>query len=485
MPTPHPGSHLFIAAGLVAVTGGAIFIVRNRVIRRRLLFSLIAAAVAVLVHVLAAMQPQSWLFGAHGAELEQLITFVALANAAVSLLFNPWYRDGDSDRAPSIVQDSLVIAASAGAAALLFRVSSFNFLTGSAIVAAVVGFALQDTLGNAFAGIAIQVERPFKVGHWIAVGDWSGLVTEVSWRSTKIRTKAGNVVAVPNSVMANHAITNYSEPTAPTRIQIEVGAAYGVAPNDVRSALLSAVSEAAHVLASPLPDVLVADFGASAITYRIRFWVDNFSLDESAKDAVRTRVYYELRRRNIEIPWPIQVQYAREERTAEPSERRAGFAEAIARVPVLSRLPADAHRALAASARELIFAGGEVIVRESAPAGSMFVVLQGRVAVTVGTERREVAVTEAGGYFGEMSLLTGEPRTATVVARGDCTLLEMGADAFRSFVQARPEVIDDLALGAAARRKELDEARAASAGAATATTAATLRARMREFFGLS
>jgi len=142
----------------------------------------------------------------------------------------------------------------------------------------------------------------------------------------------------------------------------------------------------------------------------------------------------------------------------------------------------EAHEALAASAAERLFADGEVIVREGEAGGSMFIVKRGRVAVTVGVDHREVAVTEAGGYFGEISLLTGDPRTATVIARGDCTVVEITADAFRNYVQNRPEVLDHLAEAAAARRKTLDQSRAS---AATPTVEhKSLARRMRQFFGL-
>jgi CRP-like cAMP-binding protein len=153
-------------------------------------------------------------------------------------------------------------------------------------------------------------------------------------------------------------------------------------------------------------------------------------------------------------------------------------------VPVLSTLPDEAQNALAMAARELLFADGEVIVAQGAPGQSMFVVCRGRVAITLGTERREVAVTEAGGYFGEMSLMTGETRTATVIARGDCTVLEIGADAFRSYVQARPEIIDQMASAATARRRELDQSRA-TAPTVSAVTSVSLAERMRRFFGLT
>jgi CRP-like cAMP-binding protein len=111
----------------------------------------------------------------------------------------------------------------------------------------------------------------------------------------------------------------------------------------------------------------------------------------------------------------------------------------------------------------------------------MYIVCRGEVAVLV-EGGREVARTGEGGYFGEMSLLTGEPRSATVVARGDCTLLEIGADAFKAYVTTHPEVIEALAEVAAGRRRQLDESRAAAMSANDAHI--SLVARMRRFFGL-
>jgi len=475
----HPNIRILIAAVLLVGASGLMLVVRNRLIRRRLLFSAGVAAGAALLHLVAAWRPFEY-----SAQFEQLLEIAALTNAIVALAFNPWFKDGESDRTPAIVQDSLVLAIVLGAALPLFEVSSFSFLTGSAIVAAVTGFALQDTLGNAFAGIAIQIERPFRVGHWIGVGDHAGMVTEMTWRATKIRTKAGNLVALPNSQLSSMAVHNYSVPSALTRLQVEVGATYGVAPNVVKDALLAAARASDHVLATPAPEVLLVDFAGSAITYRVRFWIDDFANDERAMSAVRTRIYYELRRRNIEIPWPIQVEYSRQEEPPDVAGRRDRFTHAVARVPVLAGLPEEAHRALASSATELLFADGEIIVRQGDPGASMFLILSGGVVVTLGPEKREVAAIHAGGYFGEMSLITGDPRTATVAARGDCMVLEITSDAFRDYVQRKPEVIDQLCAAATVRRKELDLARAA-VGAPPVPAGASLRDRMREFFGLA
>lgn len=479
--TDHPTAHFLLTLGSLVALGAMMVLVRNPAIRRRLAAAALMLLAAAGLHVGIVLRPQSAFLAAQGWNIERLLLSLAAIHAIVALLFNAWFKRVDAERAPAIVQDTLTAVVGVVAAMLIFQ--STEFLTGSAIAAAVVGFAMQDTLGNAVSGIAIQIEKPFRVGHWITVGDFVGMVTEVTWRATKIQTKEGNLVVVPNSTIAKEAINNYSEPSAPSRLQVDVGAGYEQPPNLVREALLAAVAQSKYALKTPAPDVLLLDFGASAIVYRTRFWIDDYSQDDLAMDAVRTAIYYELRRRNIEIPWPIQIEYSREEAPTDTPERRASFAQEIAAVPVLASLPEEAHRALAAAATEQLFADGERIVGEGDPGCSMFVVRKGTVSITVGEERREVAVTKAGGYFGEMSLLTGDPRTATVSARGDATVLEINANAFRAYVQAHPEVIDQLAAAATARRRELDQTRAASGGA-RAVTVVSLRDRMREFFGL-
>jgi CRP-like cAMP-binding protein len=246
---------------------------------------------------------------------------------------------------------------------------------------------------------------------------------------------------------------------------------------------MAAMRRVPRVLGQPAPDVVLNDFGGSALVYRALFWIEDFETAEAIQDEVRTAIFYEFHRRGIEIPWPIQVQYERREPPPDSPERREALSFAIAAVPVLASLPADAHRAIAASAHERLYANGEVIVREGEPGESMFVVRQGRVAITIGADHREVAVTDAGGYFGEMSLLTGDARQATVVARGDCTVLEITGEAFRAYVTSHPEVIDGLAAAAGARRRALDERRAA-ASHTTPIEPVSLAARMRRFFGL-
>jgi small-conductance mechanosensitive channel/CRP-like cAMP-binding protein len=474
----HPTAHFYWTLGFLAAAAAATAAVRTRIVKRRLLFAEALFLIALAMHsgILAYPSVQGQVETA-----EYFVIVCGVIAAVVTLLLNPWIRERPGAGAPAIVQDT-VFAVLVGVASL-FVFHNDNFIVGITGSAIVIGLALQDTLGNAFAGLAIQVERPFRVGQWITAAEHEGRVVEITWRATKIRTKAGNLVVLPNSLVSQQAIHNYSEPTPRTRLVVEVGASYGTPPNETRDAIITAMRRVERILPDPPPEVMLGDFGASALTYWAWFWTDDFERDDMLKSQVRTAIYYEFSRRKIEIPWPIQIEYQREEQPPDLEADRRDRQGVIAAVPVLAALSEAGQAALAAAANERLFGDGEVIVREGDAGTTMFVVRRGRVEITVGAERTLVAVTEAGGYFGEMSLLTGEPRTATVVARGDCVVLEIPADAFRRFVQSHPESLESLAAVAAARRKALDDTRATRPVASPAERESLLL-KMRRFFGL-
>jgi small-conductance mechanosensitive channel len=472
---------VILGAAAIAATLGMMSFTSNGLVRRKLRLSIVLLAAYLAADVAMAV------YGARFSadSLAQLTAFgklalaAALINALVVLLINPLREDRIPERFPSILQDAIVIA-------LILLASTFlsqQLLTTSAVSAVVLGFALQDTLGNAFAGLAIQSEKPFKVGHWVKVADFEGRVAEVTWRATKLRTKSGNMVILPNNVVGKEAITNYSEPAAPLRLEVEVGASYLVAPNQAKAAILQAMRNCSRVLPAPAPDVVLLSFDASAIAYRARFWIDDYSADEVSRDEVRTAIYYSLQRHGIEIPWPIQVEYSREWKEPDRGTVDADEERMLERIDLFAALTPELRQEVARAAPRLIFGSGETIVRQGEDGTSMFVVMAGTVSVVLAPSRAEVARIEAGGYFGEMSMLTGEPRTATVLAIGDVDVLELGADLFRRLATVEPEAIEKLAMLAAARRAGLEAARTAAAGTITVETA-TLLGRMKKFLRL-
>ena len=455
----------------------------NRLVRRKLKLSLLLLGAYVVLHIVLAfgLSPQAAV-DEQLTSIERLAFAAGLINLLVIAFLNPLRDDRVPDRYPAILQDFIVIGLLVLVATLVFH---DKLLTTSAVSAVVIGFALQDTLGNAFAGLAIQSEKPFHVGHWIRVGDYEGRVTEVTWRATKLRTKAGNFVVVPNNIMSKEAITNYSEPATAIRIEVEVGASYLASPNAVKSAIGEALANASRALKTPAPDVILASFDSSAVSYRVRFWIEDYERDEAARDEVRTGIYYAFARHGIEIPWPIQVQYEREWEHSDATARTTERSRLLAGVDLFTGLGEEMLVEIAEATKARTYGNGEPIVRQGEPGQSMFVVVSGRAAVVLEPDRREIATIESGGYFGEMSLLTGDPRTATVIARGDTMVFELDAELFRRLAATHPQAVEQVAVAAAARRVELEKVRAAGAGQAVADAPASFLDRMRRFLRLS
>jgi small-conductance mechanosensitive channel/CRP-like cAMP-binding protein len=448
------------AAGLLLTIAARAFS-SNTLIRSKLRMSLAAFGISLALAVVAASGVVSKEAAASLWTFEHALLELGTITLLVVLALNPWREDRVPDQFPNILQDTIIIV-------VFFVVATVvmpeKFLTTSAVGSVVIGFALQDTLGNLFAGLAIQVEKPFSTGQWIKIGPHEGRVDAITWRATRIVTKNGDAVVVPNNIISKEAIVNYSEPGGPTRMMVDIGASYDVPPNRVKAVILAAVKDAPLALASPLPFVGILDFAASAITYRVKFWIADWANDDVARDQVRTAIYYAFRRESIEIPFPIEVQITREPMDEAATDVVGARALQLAGVPLFASLSDDERARLAAVSRERLYGAGQTVVRQSEAGDSMFIVVRGAVRITIGDPGVEVATTRAGGYFGEMSLLTGEPRTATVSAIDDCLLLEIGAGDFRGIALAHPGVLEQIGAVVAERRMGLEKSRLEAAG---------------------
>ena len=471
------GLALFVIA-LVMRAASLNGLIRRRLLGAGLMFGLYALAAALLTYARLPADVATQL-----KTLDPLLLAFGVALLVVVAAINPWREDRLPDRFPTIVQDALVIALFA-LIAVLFMPE--KILATTAVGAVVVGFALQDTLGNLFSGLAIQIEKPFRVGHWVTIAGTEGLVTEVTWRATKIKTKAGNFLIVPNSVVAKETVTNYSEPTRDTRLEVDVGASYDVPPNEVKAVIVRALRDDPLLVREREPEVLIADFAASSVTYRIRVWITDFAADQRVRDHVRSRIYYAFRRSNISIPYPIQVEYQHELPPEKPARPEGAALDVLSSVDILSSLTDQQRAELWPASGADLYAAGEAIVHEGDEGGSMFVVQSGEAAVTLAGTEGEVARLRPGAFFGEISLLTGERRTATVTAVRDCEVIEIDVDAFRAVVLSDPAIVEKVTAAVALRREELERHRTTRATAAESRALAhTFLARVRQFLRLS
>src|SRR6267143_2020979 len=180
-------------------------------------------------------------------------------------------------------------------------------LAGSGIAAIILGFAGQNLFGGIIAGMSLQINRPYKVGDWLQVGDRFAEVMEINWRSTRLRTNDGIYLDIPNNEMVGHAIVNLHYPTEVHAMRIRVGVEYKNRPNRVKDALFRSASTADGVLAEPKVKIFLVDFAESAVIYEIKFYMGNHSRINEVNDAVRTNVWYELKRQGITIPFPIRT----------------------------------------------------------------------------------------------------------------------------------------------------------------------------------
>src|SRR5213593_2337297 len=182
-----------------------------------------------------------------------------------------------------------------------------GLLAGSGVVAIVVGFAGQNLFSGIIGGIAIQINRPYKVGDWLQVGERFAEVMEINWRSTRLRTNDNIYLDIPNNEMVSHEIVNLHYPTEVHAMRIRVGVEYKNRPNRVKDALFRAASSADGVLAEPKVKVFLVDFAEFAVIYEIKYYMGDHSRINEINDAVRTNVWYELKRQGITIPFPIRT----------------------------------------------------------------------------------------------------------------------------------------------------------------------------------
>jgi CRP-like cAMP-binding protein len=241
------------------------------------------------------------------------------------------------------------------------------------------------------------------------------------------------------------------------------------------------------VLEDPPFHALVWEYGDSEILYRARFWIAEFRRVNSIRSDVAARVWYRLRRERIEPGYPVQIHNPGAPAEAESAEA-VQSATALRSVDLFEPLSEEERILLSQRLRPLLFGRGETVIRQGAAGDSLFVITRGRVEVRVSSagEERVVGTLSAGSFFGEMSLLTGDPRTATVVALEDAEVLPVTRENFRGIAAANPAVLEAVARIVADRRGRLAETIRESEEAAATRSAAhrDLLKRVRSFFSL-
>lgn len=417
-----------------------------------------------------------------------LALYLGVARASVYLLIDYFLERRRHVKVPTITSDLLLAILWFIIIMVILR-QKLNFdlaslITTSAILTAVLGFALQDTLGNLFAGLAIQAERPYQIGDWVQLGQFVGQVEGISWKSTKVVTTTRETVYVPNGIISKGAIFNYSQPTPEYIAVMDVGVSYDAPPNRLRRILMEVLTRHPQIMQQRKQEVRVKSFGDHAVIYQLRFWVNNYALENKIKSDIYSHIWYRLRREKIHIPYPtreiVQTQAVDQVTPSNIIE------ELLESVELFHPLGETARKTLAQRARIQLYGAHEEVVQQGAPGNSLYIILHGRCRVFVWTDKdtspRPVAVLNPGDFFGEMSLLTGAPRRATVVAEEEteCVLIDK-ADV-KDLLLAKPEVAQEISRVLADRQTALKSVMDTQESTAAETNASQILNKIWEFF---
>ena len=401
-----------------------------------------------------------------------------------------------------ILADILVIVGYIGWAFIRLNMAGVelnHLVATSAVITAVLAISMQDTLGNLLGGLALQMDNSLEIGDWIEIDSLSGQVKDIQWRFTALLTRDGRKVVVPNSQLmkGRYAVVcdkNSASPALRRHLLFNVDLA--VPPARVIQAVEQDILTAtiAHVAHTPAPSCVLMDFGAGYARYDLRYWLTNPQQDDPTDSSVRTHILAALQREGIRLATDDHTIHLVEEGEAhrlqvQQRELKRRL-DAIKDIELFARLSEAEKLDVAQRLVNAPFASGDVLTRQGAIAHWLYIIIGGEAEAwwqPPEGERKLLERRGPGSVFGEIGLMTGAPRRATVVAVTDIEAYRLDKDAFQHIIRARPELADLMSATLARRLEQFAALEARyQEGRGTAMTPATaaIGQRIREFFGL-
>ncbi len=402
------------------------------------------------------------------------VSSVAIVNISSVLVFDV-VLDLVRLKPPRILRDLLLAFAYIVIALSLLSQSGVD-LTGivatSAVITAIVGFSLQDTLGNIMGGMALQMERTIGVGDWVRIDTHEGRVKEIRWRQTSIETRNWDTIVIPNSMLMKGQVTVLGKREGEARqhrMWVYFNVDFRYPPSEVIDIVETALraEPIPNVAHEPPPNCIFMDFKESFANYAVRYWLTDLAVDDPTSSVVRQRIFFALKRASIPPSIPAHSLFLTEEdemrRQRKQKEEIQGKVEALKHIELFNSLTDTERGEIAERLVEAPFVRGEAMTRQGAEAHWLYIIRSGEAEVRVvadGSKLSErVATLPAGAFFGEMGLMTGEKRTATVIASTDVECYRLDKEAFHDILRQRPEIAEDISHILARRRVELDAIR--------------------------
>jgi small-conductance mechanosensitive channel/CRP-like cAMP-binding protein len=451
-------------------------------------------SLSLAVYVPANLLNLSWTFLHHLGAIVVVLGALVVISIAERFVVDLHIRKHHAVTVPKFLTE---VVAAVVLIVTVFLVLQFGYgltikelLIAPGIAAIVIGLAMQDLAGNVIAGIALQSGRSFAQGDWLLVDNRYAEVVEITWRSTRLRTLDDVSLEIPNRDLARLIIVNLNRPQTSHAVRLNFIIDYSEPPTRVKGILLHAASNARGVLPEPKPRAFVKNFSDYGVEYEIKFSLISHRDFSEVCDAVRTNVWYALRRHGIKIPFPTRtVQLERPVRDKQ-QEVQSAARTILREQPIFKCLGDEQLDALLPRGRTAHFGKDEKLIQQGEAGQSMFLLVSGEANVTVERNGNPTLVASlgAGDCFGEMSLLTGEPRTATVIANSDCEVVEIDKAVLARSVKENPQLLKQLSELLARRQMETEGLLASGTpstiGERQSQYAAGFLGKLRHFFEL-
>lgn len=337
-----------------------------------------------------------------------------------------------------------------------------GLLTALGVGSLVIGLALQDSLGNIFAGIALLFERPIASGDWIEIGNNVGKVIEITWRSVHLQTWSRDLLVIPNSELAKSNFRNLSRPTGLHVEVFEVGFSYDDPPNRVKQILYKTALETHGVLSDPEPFVQTGAYKDFYINYKVGLFIADYGQSRRILDEFVTRVWYAAKRHHLTIPYPIQNQYEYKGIAPIPEDPTSRIAEIIGSIPSLSLIDSVLLDRLNSNNKTQKYGRGETVVAEGDRLAGLYIILQGRVELWVRDRignRQSVLELSQGEFFGvQASLLSDHLSDVSVMALEDLEVVIVDTETLQLLLMQTPRFAHEIGELMESRRKLVETA---------------------------
>ncbi len=425
----------------------------------------------------------------------KIILWMALVVGLVrffrQLITRTLYRNSSPGEISSIVKTILSVIIYIVSFFIVFQsffpnVQLAPLFTGSTIIGIVVGLALQDTLGNLFAGLAIQADQPFQVGDVVTISTRGvGVVEAVSWRGVKIRTFNNRLLMISNSVLGKETIEVAPRDNLNARA-VWFNSLYSNSPARTIQAVRDAVRQVENVSPKIRPVVRIRNLGDNGIDWEVKYWLEDYTKQNDTDALIRLRIWYVFQREGIDFAFPTRTVHIEPKADDIGHDEVLNMAvERLNNVSIFTPLSGEEIERLANASTSRVYAPGEAIVRMGREGNSMFVIIRGSVRVQIpdGEAFRMINELRENDFFGEMSLLTGEPRSASVIAAEETEVLQIKKEALKPIIEDNPALIEAISE-MVDERKVLLKIKADEAASETEKDRVGVMSSIKKFFGL-